>query len=89
MDNQENEELRTCERYHFREDIYIDGSRCACTDISESGIYVTAQYFAVGNIVDVTFPFMGANLTIKGQVQQCEEGLGAVYYLRRQKTATS
>jgi len=77
MDNQENEELRKYERYHFREDVYIDGTRCACMDISESGIYVTAQYFAAGDIVDVTFPFKGMNVTIKGQVQHCENGFGA------------
>ena len=76
MDNQDNEELRKYERYYFREDVYIDGTRCACMDISESGIYVTAQYFAAGDIVDVTLPFKGMNVTIKGQVQHCENGFG-------------
>jgi len=76
MDNQEKEEIRKYERFHFREDISIDGTRCVCMDISESGIFVAAQYFATGDIVDVTFPFRGRNITIKGQVQHCENGFG-------------
>ena len=77
MDNQEKEELRKDERFHFREDISIDGARCACMDISESGIYVAAQYFAPGDIVDLTLPFKGRHITIKGQVHHCEHGFGA------------
>ncbi len=77
MDNQDKEELRKYERFHFREDISIDSTRCTCMDISESGIYVAAQYFKTGDIVDVTFPFKGKNITIKGQVQHCENGYGA------------
>ena len=77
MDNQEKEELRKYERFHFREDISIDGTRCACMDISESGIYVTAQYLAPGVIVDITLPFKGRHITIKGQVHHCENGFGA------------
>jgi PilZ domain len=76
MDNQDKEEHRKYERYHFREDISIDGTRCTCMDISESGIYVAAQYFATGDVVDVTFPFKGRNITIKGQVQHGENGVG-------------
>jgi hypothetical protein len=76
MDNQHKEELRKYERFHFREDISIDGTRFTCMDISESGIYVTAQYFATGNIVDVTLPFKGREITIKGEVQNCENGVG-------------
>jgi hypothetical protein len=76
MDNQDKEELRKYERFHFREDISIDGTRCTCMDISESGIYVATQYFATGDIIDVTFPFKGRNITIKGQVQHCENGFG-------------
>jgi hypothetical protein len=77
MDNQDKEELRKYERFHFRENISIDGTRCACMDISESGIYVAAQYLKTGAIVDVTFPFRGRNITVKGQVQYCENGYGA------------
>jgi len=76
MDNQDKEELRKYERFHFREDISIDGTRCSCMDISESGIFVAAQYFATGDIVDVTFPFKGRSITIKGQVQNFENGVG-------------
>jgi hypothetical protein len=76
MDNQDKEELRKYERFHFREDISIDGTRCSCMDISESGIFVAAQYFATGDRVDVTFPFKGRSVTIKGQVQNCENGVG-------------
>jgi len=76
MDNQEKEEIRKYERFHFREDISIDGTRCVCMDISESGIFVAAQYFATGDIVDVTFPFKGRSITIKGQVQNFENGVG-------------
>ena len=46
-------------------------------DISESGIYVAAQYFATGDIVDITLPFKGRHITIKGQVHHCENGFGA------------
>jgi len=77
MDIQDTEELRKFERFHFREDISIDGTRCACMDISESGIYIAAQYFATGDIVDITLPFKGRHITIKGQVQHCENGFGA------------
>jgi hypothetical protein len=77
MDNQEKEEIRKYERFHFREDISIDGTRCVCMDISESGIYVAAQYFATGDIVDVTLPFKDRHITIKGQVQHCDNGFGA------------
>jgi hypothetical protein len=77
VDNQDKEELRKDERFHFREDISIDGARCACMDISESGIYVAAQYFATGDIVDIILPFKGRNITIKGQVHHCENGFGA------------
>ena len=76
MDNQDKEELRKYERFHFREDISIDGTRCSCMDISESGIFVAAQYFATGDIVDVTFPFNGRSITIKGQVQNFKNGVG-------------
>ena len=76
MDNQDKEELRKYERFHFREDISIDDTKCTCMDISESGIYVAAQYLASGDFVDVTFPFKGRNITIKGQVQNCENGVG-------------
>ena len=76
MDNQDKKELRKYERYHFRQDISIDDTRCTCMDISEGGIYVSAQYFAAGDIVDVTLPFNGRNIKIKGQVQNCENGVG-------------
>jgi hypothetical protein len=77
MDNQDTKELRRYKRFHFREDISIDGTRCACMDISESGIYVAAQYFATGDIVDIALPFKGRHITIKGQVYHCENGFGA------------
>ena len=77
MPNQDQEELRKDKRFHFREDISIDGARCTCMDISESGIYVAAQYFATGDIVDITLPFKGRHITIKGQVHHCENGFGA------------
>ena len=76
MDNQDKKELRKYERYHFRENVSIDDTRFSCMDISEGGIYVAAQYFAEGDIVDVTLPFNGRNITIKGQVQNCENGVG-------------
>ena len=77
MDNQDTEELRKYERFNFREDISIDGARCTCMDISESGIYVAAQYLAPGVIVDITLPFKDRYITIKGQCQYCENGFGA------------
>lgn len=77
MDNRDKEELRKHERFHFREAISIDGTRCMSMDISESGIYVEAQYFKTGDIVDITLPFSDRNMTIKGQVQHCENGYGA------------
>ena len=77
MYNQDKEELRKDERFNFREDISIDGARCTCMDISESGIYVAAQYLAPGVIVDITLPFKDRYITIKGQCQYCENGFGA------------
>ena len=71
-------ELRKFKRHPFREHILIDGAkRAACTDISEDGLYATAiQYFEENSVIHITSPFMGNNLTVKGQVKYSQAGIG-------------
>ncbi len=71
-------ERRKHERYPFREEIIIDGTKlCTCTDISESGLYVsTIQSFEEKGAINVSIPFKGKNLTVKAQVQYHQPGIG-------------
>ena len=71
-------ERRKHVRYPFREEILIDGTkRCACTDISELGLYVsTIQSFEEKEIIDVTIPVQGEALSVKAQVQYHQPGIG-------------
>jgi len=71
-------ERRKHERYPFREEILIDGTkRCTCTDISDFGLYVsTIQSFEEKGIIDVTIPVKGKDLTVKARVQYHQPGIG-------------
>ena len=71
-------ERRKHKRYPFREEILIDGTkRCACTDISELGLYVsTIQSFEEKEIIDVTIPVQGEALSVKARVQYHQPGIG-------------
>jgi predicted Zn finger-like uncharacterized protein len=71
-------ERRKHERYPFREEILIDGTkRCTCSDISEFGLYVsTIQSFEEKGIIDVTIPVKGKDLTVKARVQYHQPGIG-------------
>jgi predicted Zn finger-like uncharacterized protein len=71
-------ERRKHERYPFREEILIDGTkRCTCTDISDFGLYVsTIQSFEEKGVIDVTIPVKGNNLTVKARVQYHQPGIG-------------
>jgi len=71
------DDLRKYERIPFRHDIFIGGARCQSIDISAAGIYVAAEYFVTGSLVDITFPYKDKNVSVKGQVQYCHAGLGA------------
>ena len=55
MDNQDKEERRKYERFLFREDILIDGTRmCTSMDISEIGLYVSAmQSYENNSVIDI------------------------------------
>ena len=71
-------ERRKHERYPFREEILIDGTkRCTCSDISEFGLYIsTIQSFEEKGIIDVTIPVKGKDLTVKARVQYHQPGIG-------------
>jgi len=71
-------EQRKYERFSFREDILIDGTKmCTSMDICEGGLYVSAiQIFEKNSIVDIAIPFRGAQVTFKAQVQYCQPGIG-------------
>ena len=76
--NQLSKEQRKYERFSFREDILIDGTRmCTSMDICEGGLYVSAiQVFERNSIVDIAIPFKGAKVALKAQVQYCQPGIG-------------
>lgn len=78
MDSQSGKERRKYERFPFREDILIDGTRlCTSMDISEGGLYVSSiQAFEENSIIDVTIPFKGEKLTFKAKIQYCQHGIG-------------
>lgn len=74
----EAEEHRKYERFPFIADVVLDGSRrCTSSDISEGGIYVSAiQTFEEGAIIDVTIPFGGEELKVRGEVRHYQHGIG-------------
>jgi hypothetical protein len=78
MNAWENEERRKYTRYPFREDILIDGTKlCSSMDICEGGMFVSAiQYFQKNSIIDITIPVNKQKITVKGQVQYCDPGIG-------------
>ncbi|HXX57201.1 MAG TPA: PilZ domain-containing protein [Thermodesulfovibrionales bacterium] len=78
-DDEEKTERRNCRRFPFREEILLDGIHC-CTsyDISEAGIYVSgARYFDEDDVVEITLPIGEEKITVKGQVKNCQPGIGA------------
>lgn len=78
MANEGEKERRKCERFPFREDIVIDGTRISTSmDISEGGLYISAmQSYENNSVIDVTIPFKGEKLTFKAQVRYCQPGIG-------------
>jgi len=78
MNNPDREDRRGNYRFPFRKEILIDGSRmCTSMDISEGGIYVsTIQSYKQNSVIDITIPFQGEKLTVKGQVKYCHPGIG-------------
>ena len=78
MGNEDKKECRKYERFPFREDIQIDGTRmCTSMDISEIGLYISAmQSYEINSVIDVTIPFKGGKLTVKAQVRHCQPGIG-------------
>jgi CheY-like chemotaxis protein len=78
MNNEDKKENRKYERFLFREDLLIDGTRmCTSMDISEIGLYISAmQYYENNSVIDITIPFKGDKLTVKAQVRHCQPGIG-------------
>jgi len=78
MNNELKQELRKHERFPFREDILIDGTRMHTSmDISEGGLYIsTIQSYGENDLIHITIPFQGENLTVKAQVRYCQPGIG-------------
>ena len=72
------DENRAYERYPFREDILIDGTKlCSSTDISEGGLFVSAiQHFEENDVIEVTIPFRGAKIIVKALVKYYQFGIG-------------
>jgi len=75
MDNQEQKERRQYERYPFREDILIDGTKQAYSqNISEDGMFFnTLHPLKRGSVIHVTIP---SNLTVKAEVNNSQPGIG-------------
>lgn len=78
MNNEDKQEHRKYERFLFREDLLIGGTRmCTSMDISEGGLYISAiQSYEKNSVIDVTIPFKGEKLTVKAQVRYCQPGIG-------------
>ena len=78
MNNEDKKEKRKYERFLFREDILIDGTRmCTSMDISEIGLYISAmQSYENNSVIDITIPFKGGKLTVKARVRHCQPGIG-------------
>jgi len=77
-DNKDMKERRNHERFSFREDILVDGTRmCSCLDISEGGLYATTiQCYEEDSIIDIAIPFKGDKLELKAQIRYCQPGIG-------------
>jgi hypothetical protein len=78
MNNPDKEDRRKHYRFPFRKEILIDGTgMCTSMDISEGGLYVsTIQFYKQNSVIDITIPFQGEKLTVKGQVTYCHPGIG-------------
>ena len=76
--SQLSKEQRKYERFSFREDITIDGTKmCTSMDICEGGLYVSAiQFFEKNSLVDIAIPFKGGKVALKAQVRYCQPGIG-------------
>jgi CheY-like chemotaxis protein len=78
MTNEEKQERRQYERFSFRKDILIDGTKtCSTMDISEGGLYIsTIQPYENNTVIKVTIPLKEEKLTIKATVCHCQPGVG-------------
>ena len=78
MNEKHGGERRKSQRFPFREDILIDGAKlCTSNEISEGGLFVSAiQIFEEGEVIDLTIPLGGEQITVKGQVKYCQPGIG-------------
>lgn len=72
------QKLREYDRFFIREDVLIDGTRmCTSIDISEGGLYIsTLESYEKNAVIDVTIPFKGEKLTVKGKVRYYQPGIG-------------
>lgn len=71
-------EHRKYERFPFREDITVDGTKmCTSMDISEGGIYISAiQIFEENSILELLIPFKGNKIKVKARVAYVQPGIG-------------
>ena len=78
MNTPDKEDFRKYQRFPFREDILIDGiKKTTSIDISEGGLYVSSiQHFEKDSIIDLSIPFRGEQLMLRGKVQYYEPGIG-------------
>ena len=71
-------EKRKYQRFPFVADVVLDRSRrCTSSDISEGGIYISDILASEeGASIDVTMPFRGEELTVRGKVRHYQPGVG-------------
>ncbi len=51
---------------------------CTSNDISEDGIFVSGiRYFDENDVVEITIPLGEQKITVRGQVKNCQPGIGA------------
>jgi hypothetical protein len=75
MDNQEQKEQRTYERYPFREDVLIDDiTQAYSQNICEDGMFLcTLRPLETGRVINVTIP---SKFTVKAEVSNYQPGIG-------------
>ena len=76
--NQQYKEQRKYERFPFREDILIDGTKM-CTSygyLRRGALRSAIQVFEKNSLVDIVIPFKGTKVILKAQVRYCQPGIG-------------
>jgi hypothetical protein len=72
------QERRNAPRVPFIEDVFVHGSLgCRSCNISEGGIFISAlQAFDEGAVLDMTIPFRGDELKVRGEIRHYQHAIG-------------